>query len=855
MESIGPSGSNTITVPTLNDDRDEPDGGITVTLQADTRDTPRYTISATQGAATVAVSDDDAPGSGATVTYTEFWAPYLELIAKVEETRNHPLYSQFASHTDLYDTVLLALGRDVAKASLQPMPAWRARALAARSGTDLWDEVAPALTDIFHNGPPPAPKPTLDAPLPTSINLSTTVAPTNLTLTDYFGHETNADLTFTVTVDNPIATISQWDEIISIKNTSKGTATMTVEASDGTHSVSATAGLEAACNPTSRLSSDGTFCVAAQSAVVYNGDVRPYATSPNGPTDGYVPTIRLEEGTSNRIDVRVWVNKPQAGSGCRMRGYLTLEPQTENATIPTGGNAVTIGNTTSPSSSPGQGQGWNDTNCTNSFLTGNGGRNYREARVIYNLPPADSTPVTDLPGAKLVYHDMGASGNSVVGTHDLLTINFRDSIATVTATGSTGDAGVNGGDSDGATFTITEGTSGTQTITLSGQHLIGYLAPRMEDIRKGGKASEARMNLEHGHAVYWQPSVCAFNKPANGAGNSNNRTATCEVSWDWQSDGSPGSGGTVKLVWHETDGAGWDLPDVHTTEVSEITMAEAGDSDHLVTALGGNYWLEAAGGQNTVSSGNLTNVTTIEEGGKFALKVVSGTRSTSSRVVALQVRTAMNDHNTSWSLWKDLDHEVGHRSLAIQEESEWHLYTGNFVGCNEPGGYNCFGDDAWRPGPSNTDEFQLTFVSHDDNFVYEPERYYQFKVKGSTSSKPNPILKVTEDDGVVFSVHPQQEEGQLRVYLAKKVFTDTQFTLWTDNKQSVWYNRVVTYNAGEFGSKVIDRSCGTHTDDVRVWATLNAGQHDGVPEYIDYYDGRANKDDDRKGEYVLVRCS
>ncbi len=113
-------------------------------------------------------------------------------------------------------------------------------ALAASRSTDIWDEIAPVLTDIFHNGPPPAPVPTLDNPLPMSINMSTSLSPTHLTLTDYFGHETDAELTFTVTLDNPIATISQWDELISIEQTSSGTATLTVTASDGTNSVTAT---------------------------------------------------------------------------------------------------------------------------------------------------------------------------------------------------------------------------------------------------------------------------------------------------------------------------------------------------------------------------------------------------------------------------------------------------------------------------------------------------------------------------------------------------------------------------------------------------------------------------------------
>ena len=745
------------------------------------------------------------------------------------------------------------------------MPAHTARKLAASRSTDIWDEIAPALTDIFHNGPPPAPMPTLDNPLPTTINLSESVGPKHLTLTDYFGHETDANLTFTVTLDNPIATISQWDELISIKQTSTGTATMTVTASDGANSVSATVGLEAACSPTSRLSSDGAFCVAAQSGLVYNGDVRPYATSPNGPADGYVPTIRLAEDASGKMDVRVWVNKPQAGAACRMRGYLTIEPQSAGQTIPTGLTAITVGNTSSPNS--GAGQGWDDPNCANSFLTNgiNPDRNYRLARVNYNLT-ADTVPGTVLNGAKLVYHDVGSSGNTSVASYDLLNINFRDSIATVT-----GEIRIDttdpdhDGDADASTFPFYEGTSGTQTITLSGEHLVGYLAPRMEDIRKGGKFSEARMTLEHGHAVYWQPSVCVFNKPANAGGNVTNRTATCELTWDWKSDGSNGSDGMVKLVWHETDGSGWDRPDVHTTEVTTLTMIDTGAYNNpsnmdgwiaAATTVAGDYWLEAGGGQNTANT-SLGNVTTIEEGDRFKLKVVAGTRG-GDPLVALEVRTATNDDGTQWSAWQNLDQEVGHYSLAIQEESEWHLYLNNseFAGCFQPGGFNCFGGAGdWVWGPNNTEIIDLTFVSHDDNFVYHPERYYQFRVKNSTSSKPYPILKVTEDDGIIFSVTPQPENGKLRVHLAKKVLTRVELKLWTDRVQSDWYNYTVVYAAGEQGSRIIDRGCDSRTDDIRVWASINYGQHDGVPEYLDYYDGRVDKDDDRKGEYVLVKCN
>ena len=54
--TIPPSGSATLTVATAGDDTDAPDGTVTATLAAGTD----YTVSATSGSATVAVTDDDA---------------------------------------------------------------------------------------------------------------------------------------------------------------------------------------------------------------------------------------------------------------------------------------------------------------------------------------------------------------------------------------------------------------------------------------------------------------------------------------------------------------------------------------------------------------------------------------------------------------------------------------------------------------------------------------------------------------------------------------------------------------------------------------------------------------------------
>ncbi|WP_420436163.1 PEP/pyruvate-binding domain-containing protein [Candidatus Poriferisodalis sp.] len=55
--SIPTSGTYTLTVPTSGDSTDEPDGSVTATLNSGTG----YTVSTTNGAATVAVADDDDP--------------------------------------------------------------------------------------------------------------------------------------------------------------------------------------------------------------------------------------------------------------------------------------------------------------------------------------------------------------------------------------------------------------------------------------------------------------------------------------------------------------------------------------------------------------------------------------------------------------------------------------------------------------------------------------------------------------------------------------------------------------------------------------------------------------------------
>ena len=145
----GAIGSRTVTVPTggtasftvatVDDGTDEADGSVAATLAAGTG----YTVSASQGAATVAVTDnDDAPSAN----------PYAALIAKMYGWRNgNGEWSSNKEHTDRWDRALLAFGETVADSSLTPMTTAEAQAFADRGWTP-WVEVAAALREIEGGG-------------------------------------------------------------------------------------------------------------------------------------------------------------------------------------------------------------------------------------------------------------------------------------------------------------------------------------------------------------------------------------------------------------------------------------------------------------------------------------------------------------------------------------------------------------------------------------------------------------------------------------------------------------------------------------------------------------------------------
>ncbi len=134
--TIPTTGSFTLTVSTINDDADETDGSVTATLDAPAADAG-YTVSATQGAATVGVADDDA-SSGYTVD------PQVVANVKLWAAETH----NGAEHVNRWQRVLVAFGElDASGVSGVAMTAAEAQTY-ADLGWPRWVPVVAELTAL-----------------------------------------------------------------------------------------------------------------------------------------------------------------------------------------------------------------------------------------------------------------------------------------------------------------------------------------------------------------------------------------------------------------------------------------------------------------------------------------------------------------------------------------------------------------------------------------------------------------------------------------------------------------------------------------------------------------------------------
>ena len=206
------SGSVTLDVATVDDEVDEPEGSVSVTVDAGSG----YTVGSAY-TKTVSVADDDpAPAAN----------PYAELIEKMVEWRNDPKWVRYKAHTDRWDRALLAFGESVADSSLTPMTAAEAQAFANRGWT-RWVEVAKALQEIEGGG-----QTTTVTPVP-ELSLSA-------------GNVVNegGDAEFTITADTaPTAdltvkyTVAQSGDVLDAPGAGNRTATLSAGATTATVAV------------------------------------------------------------------------------------------------------------------------------------------------------------------------------------------------------------------------------------------------------------------------------------------------------------------------------------------------------------------------------------------------------------------------------------------------------------------------------------------------------------------------------------------------------------------------------------------------------------------------------------------
>ena len=153
--TIPTTGSATLTVSTTNDDADEADGSVTATLDTPPADAG-YTVSATQGAATVAVSDDDAPAP------TPGYTVDPQVIAAVEYLASQTHHG--TAHVNRWQRALVALGAlDPAGVSGGALTLAEARQNANAYSSPVWDQVVAELEakeafEAAQQTPPPTPE-------------------------------------------------------------------------------------------------------------------------------------------------------------------------------------------------------------------------------------------------------------------------------------------------------------------------------------------------------------------------------------------------------------------------------------------------------------------------------------------------------------------------------------------------------------------------------------------------------------------------------------------------------------------------------------------------------------------------
>ena len=216
---------DTLTVTSASSD----DSKATVTVASDGS---KLTVAGVaEGTATITVTAQDADGNRVSDTFdVSVVKKYAALIAQMYEWRNDPEWVDYKSHTDRWDRALLAFGETVADASITPMTAAEAQALADQDWGTRWVPVAKALWELEGNRAP-----TVSAAI-ADVTIANESGTQTVSLTGTFSDADNDALTVTAASSNEaVATVSVAADqsSLTVNAQARGTATITVTAADG----------------------------------------------------------------------------------------------------------------------------------------------------------------------------------------------------------------------------------------------------------------------------------------------------------------------------------------------------------------------------------------------------------------------------------------------------------------------------------------------------------------------------------------------------------------------------------------------------------------------------------------------
>ncbi len=326
--TIPTSGSATVTITTTDDDVDETDGSVTATVNAGSG----YTVSSSQGAATVGVADNDDPVVDEQTGYTVD----PDVIAKVRELASQTQHG--TAHVNRWNRVLLAFGEhDGAGVTGGPMTASEAQDMADKHSSPVWDEVVTELTALeaaSTQTPPPPPTPEVSVTAGSGI---TEGGDATFTVTASPAPASNLDVSVTVSQSGDYgATTGQ--RTVTIPTT--GSVTITVGTTDD--SADETDGsVTATVNAGSGYTVSSTQ--GAATVGVADNDDAPTpvvsVTAGSGVTEGgdAVFTVTASPAPTANLDVSVTVS--QSGDYGATTGQRTV-------TVPTTGSVtLTVGTT------------------------------------------------------------------------------------------------------------------------------------------------------------------------------------------------------------------------------------------------------------------------------------------------------------------------------------------------------------------------------------------------------------------------------------------------------------------------------------------------------------------------------